>query len=132
VSDLLKFADRCEEVESGSFNLDKAILAALGFTWRGMAYWSREEKMWKGPTNFTTSIDAAMTLVPDGCSADTQQRKRIHSPPAVYIERAWAQIETLDGTEFIGNAVAVSLPLAICAAALRARSCSDVSGAAKP
>lgn len=47
--------------------LDKAILASMGFTWRGMAYWHHDEKtMWRGSTFFTASLDAALTLVPKG------------------------------------------------------------------
>jgi hypothetical protein len=65
MSDLLDLAKRCERAEGPSFDLDKAILAALGFTWRGMNYWS-SDKMWKGPSNFTSSLDAAAYLIPDG------------------------------------------------------------------
>lgn len=61
---LLDLADRVAGGETG-FYIDKAILAALGFTWRGMSYWSADDKAtWKGSSKFTQSIDSAENLLP--------------------------------------------------------------------
>lgn len=63
-ADLLALADRVEREEPG-FAMNKEILRVLGFTWRGMAYWSADDKnMWTKPIDFTTSLDAAASLVP--------------------------------------------------------------------
>ena len=44
---------------------DRAILAWMGFSWRGMNYWHHDDKtMWPDtmPTNFTASLDATVAL----------------------------------------------------------------------
>ena len=135
MGNLLELAGICETAGSGDRELDATIwLAAIpGATRRKTGHTHTASGKWcdidetRDSTgrlitvpHYTSSIDAAMTLVPAGHSADTQQRQRLLKSPE-YIERAWAQIETPDGTEFIGNAIAASVPLAICAAALRAR-----------
>lgn len=59
--------DLVERVESGEgwdSALDKDILRAFGFTWRGMDYWSADNKrIWKGETCFTAKIDAVVSLI---------------------------------------------------------------------
>ena len=66
-ADLVALAVACEKADVGSFDLNKAILATLGYTWRGMAYWFRDDShSWIGSTNFTGAIDSALTLVPEG------------------------------------------------------------------
>ena len=128
MSDLLKFADQCEAVECGSFGLDKAILAALGFTWRGMNYWSSDDKtMWNGRVDFTSSIDAAITLIPKGWTRVIDASAPEHGidvdlfPP----DNLAKKIRDVKGSS-------LREPLAICAAALRARSRVDVGGSPTP
>jgi hypothetical protein len=66
-AELLALAARVEAATEGGLALNKAILLALGYSWRGMAYWHSDDKrMWTGPTTFTTSLDAAASLVPEG------------------------------------------------------------------
>lgn len=56
--------ERLENADEGSLELDKAILMSFGFTWRGMNYWHHDNStMWRGPTFFTRSLDAAVALV---------------------------------------------------------------------
>jgi len=56
--------ERLEKATEGSLELDKAILLSFGFTWRGMNYWHHDNStMWRGPTFFTRSLDAAVALV---------------------------------------------------------------------
>lgn len=78
--------ERLEQATEGGLTLDKAILAELGFTWRGMDYWHHDNKtMWKGSTHFTSSIDAALTLVPEGWSVDlTRHRGNVGNYARVY------------------------------------------------
>jgi hypothetical protein len=62
--ELNALADRCER-ENGGMHLDQAILSALGYTWRGMAYWHRDNShLWKHSSKLTTSLDA--TVRPEG------------------------------------------------------------------
>ena len=70
MTDLVELAKRVEAGEAG-LPIHKEILAALGYTWRGMGYWYRgDSHQWKGLTGFTTSVDAAMTLVPEGWAVE--------------------------------------------------------------
>jgi hypothetical protein len=69
---------------------------------------------------FTESLDAAMTLKPDGCYVDTQERYRIHRD-LEYTDHSWARVESADGGKFLGEATAKTVPLAIVSAILRAR-----------
>lgn len=112
---LLELAARCER-EDGGFNLDKDILRALGYTWRGMAYWYRDDShTWPHkPSNFTTSLDAAVTLVPEDFywSLDSDSNARVVGP------------EDSNGRVAAGysdTAVSLVPALALCAAALKAR-----------
>jgi len=61
-ADLSALIARLEAAEVGSRELDKEILAAFGFTWRGMAYWNCEDEMWSGPSALTRSLEAALAL----------------------------------------------------------------------
>lgn len=114
MTDLSLLADRCER-EGPSRDLDKAILRALGFTWRGMAYWSADDKtMWQGPTQFTSSLDAAVTLVPADDIWDVTSTGS-----------AWCMPQDL-GEQSIGRGQTPAL--ALCVAALRARSATLKAG----
>ncbi len=62
---LLQLRERLSKATGPDRAIDKAILAAFGYTWRGMDHWHSDNKrMWSGPTFFSSSIDAAVTLVP--------------------------------------------------------------------
>lgn len=78
-----------------------------------------------GPASeYTASLDAAMTLKPKECYVDTQERYRMHRD-LEYTDRSWARVETADGGKFLGEATANTVPLAIVAAILRTRAASE-------
>lgn len=81
---------------------------------------------WKAPA-YTASIDAAMTLVPEGHIADTQER-RMNSALFERAEESWAQIESIDGGGTLSDATAQTVAIALCIAALKARSRSSRDG----
>ena len=100
MTDLNELAKRVEAGEAG-LPIHKEILAALGYTWRGLGYWYRDDShQWKGLTGFTTSFDAAMLLVPEGwvvaltiyhdCATVTLSDDRVHPVrlPCVLAEAA--------------------------------------------
>lgn len=62
MTDLAQLIADLESAQVGSLHYDKRILAALGFTWRGMAYWNSQEQ-WKGSAALTRSMDAAVALI---------------------------------------------------------------------
>lgn len=65
--ELIALAERVEALTGPCHETDKAILAALGYTWRGSAYWAADNShQWRGTTFFTKWLDAALTLVPEG------------------------------------------------------------------
>lgn len=104
---------RIEAAEEGSFDLDKEILRALGYTWRGMAYWYRDDThTWKGSVALTRSIDAALSLVPEG----------YHWSLTEHADGAGCMVHhELEQPDFNGEVTAATPALALCAAALRAR-----------
>lgn len=61
--------ERIEAAREGSLDLDRAILAHLGYSWRGMGYWKGSgatSEMWKDTPLLTRSLDGAARLVPEG------------------------------------------------------------------
>jgi len=113
---LLALAERCER-EEPSWDLDCAIAEAIG--------WYTPHRDWRRPKGdtpkFTTSLDAAVTLVPEHRSYELAysaagdkalRRARLwdwrRSALALDPDNEWA-------------ATAKTLALALCAAALRAR-----------
>lgn len=105
---------RCEQAVDSDGNLDKAILLALGYSWRGMDYWHSDDKrIWRNPSNFTASLDAALTLVPEGWSVSVSINER-HTWGQATMGRSYPTNKTI-ATEHRTPA------LALCAAALRAR-----------
>ena len=61
--------ERIEAATEGTLDLDREILAALGYTWRGMGYWKDSgvtSEMWKDTSLLTRSLDGAARLVPEG------------------------------------------------------------------
>lgn len=104
---LAALIERLEKAEAGTFALDREIAEAVG--WQGM------EKGRRLPC-YTTSIDAALTLVPEGWTSwevgsragKTRFRAEVSRLPENHIEDA-----------VIGHARAPAL--ALCIAALRAK-----------
>lgn len=108
--------ERVERATGWDSDIDKSMLRALGYTWRGMAYWhSNDRDMWKGPVFFTHSIDAAIALaerVSPGWIEVNGPRKYLNIPTPV--PNHW-RAEVSDWTGWGHTA-----PLAILAALLRA------------
>jgi hypothetical protein len=110
---MINLADKCEGCRGPDRATDKAIaLALLG---------PERFRDVEGP-NYTASLDAAMSLKPDGWCIDAG------TGGGAYALGPWArcypdtQRGQLDGT---GNRNAATVPLAICSAALRARAIAD-------
>lgn len=140
---LIELAERCEKLTRPCRETDALIAAALrivpvGHPW--LSRWTGEIRAtghcvqafndkgessanWR-PFTYTASLDAAMTLVPEGCYVDTQERYRIHRD-LEYTDHSWARVESADGGKFLGSATAKTVPLAIVAAILRARAESE-------
>jgi hypothetical protein len=132
---LLALADRCEQAAGPDRELDVAIARALG--WKPLyrddysKWWppaavedsrARKRSILHHPTQplpaFTASLDAAVTLVPEGCDWHCQ------SNPSV--TACWASVSPVKrGIELLewgsGMRRASTPALALCAAALRAR-----------
>ena len=116
MTDLAQLIADLECAQVGSLHYDKRILAALGFTWRGMAYWNGQEQ-WKGSAQLTRSLDAIVALI-----------ERILPGVA-----GWSvALDTYDNsaaiTDMAGEtrgAVAKTLPLALCIAFLKAMEQAD-------
>jgi len=112
--DWQELANRCENADGPSRSLDAAIAKAIG-----AEHGVKEEVFYETRSIhyidecaafYTASIDAALTLVPAQCQfqLDTLAAKG-----------AWVRIHSLEASE-IWDSEAKTLPLAICAAALRA------------
>jgi len=131
---LLDLADRCER-EEPSWGLCGEIEAALfpGVTWwRGPGPWLLEKDGRRfNPPGYAFSLDAAVTLVPEGCSWDV--RFRSHHDCAVDVGEDWATRHPTQHSAHVWrmahrglydireNGTAKTPTLALCAAALRAR-----------
>ena len=119
--DLLKLAEKCEQATGPDRELDAEIAAELGWKEASALFWHDGYQARELP-RFTRSIDAALTLVPEGCvfmvantgvdgpKADMTQSSAIVGPP--------------DDTA-IDYTTAATPALALCAASLRARAQSD-------
>lgn len=61
----LALAARCEQATGADREIDKEIVAALGYSWRGMAYWDNatSTKTLPGSGFYTHSIDAITALI---------------------------------------------------------------------
>lgn len=129
---LLDLAERCERATGPDRELDYEIAAAVNLWLAEQAYsrvpgdngWYSETPFIKGAnkvapsSDYTASIDAAMTLVPEGLHWVLKSS----DPKAVARIGGWKT-----GNYRIIGADAATRTLALCAAALRARS-TDVQG----
>jgi hypothetical protein len=113
-------AQRCEQATGPDGNLNKTILRALGYTWRGMDYWHSDNKrIWINPSNFTASLDAALTLVPEGWrwSLDWTQRPHYQDCGRADLYAPGSGIKPPD----VCDVYAATPAIALCIAALKAR-----------
>lgn len=119
-SDTLRaLADRCEQ-QAPSRELDIAIATALGWTRHKL-----DPSLWRDPENddgrprnvrrYTTSLDAAVTLVPEDCGF--MLGKYWRKEPGIWWSAHLAWGTSGDGAEVFDLR---SPALALCAAALRA------------
>jgi hypothetical protein len=124
---LLGLADRCEQATGPDRELDRLIVLSLGADIERIpgsaadgsqdGFVDRKGVLPKGFA-YTASLDSAMTLVPEGAGFKLA---------SVSFEK-WAQVvredKLPDGTAIISggsSAKAATLPLAMCAAALKTR-----------
>ena len=106
---LLALAERCEKATGGDRELDEEIGAAIG---KPSHFTDDEGSRFRITRRYTASLDAAMSLVPEGDLHLEIKRGKV-----------WA---------FVGSpiraATAATPALALCAAALRARATLDPTG----
>lgn len=136
LGDWLTLADRCEKATGPDRRLDVEIAVAVDWRWddwepdeataRAMAEkhgidWlagrAKEgiSSMWRHMPRYTASLDAAMTLVPDGWTAWELRSRRRMTAFVAEISRE------CDDDEEAKQGHAATPALALCAAALRAR-----------
>ena len=126
MSDLIA---RLEAATEGSRELDYKIALTQGWTLQKMKgdrkpYWREpgETQYYMrstyGPPHYTTSLDDAMTLVPEGCDVDLQTRKRYCS---IY---RWDDSRGY-GVPLGSTCDAETPVLALCIAALKAREATN-------
>lgn len=122
MSDLLKLAERCEAATGPDRELDGAVHTAVtgfeprrgGIGWPDNALVVPGFPGWVPLPAYTASIDAAMSLVPSGMEFGCGSKDDSGS--------AWAWVGKFHGPLNIEEGEPTSAALALCAAALRARS----------
>lgn len=119
--ELLALAERVEEAEGPDRELDREIKAAVGDAWDYAADWGPRDNCHPVANAYTASLDAVMTLVPEGW----RLRQMNFSGPCAD-DRKW-HLNLHGGREggdtFVGRGRTPAL--ALCAAALRARASGD-------
>lgn len=126
MSDLLTLAERCER-EEPAWELECEIgcaVQAAGTIVRASEGWlinrgTQHEPQWEPykPPRYTTSLDAAVTLVPDGAEWNLTNLYGVaHSEVGLNFS---------DGNWQTGRHIGGHLALALCAAALRARAAME-------
>lgn len=137
---LLELAERCEAATGPDARLNAEIVAALnnallkpyppqtdfgpGQRWQ---FWSLDGKHFLGNEAkhpfkvlpFTASVDAALTLVPEGWDGALYLATDTHKPEVQLETPAMRSALSMDDERVEG--AAATLPLALCAAALRAK-----------
>lgn len=131
MSDLLELAERCEKAEGPDRELGREVLLACGWRKTQAGHFLGPIFLWSSPdwaSSFdddrfhrhdpTASIDAALTLVPDGTGHDPFWMLKASNPnnPSGCRAEIWAKDVS---RPFRGKAATPAL--ALCAAALRAR-----------
>lgn len=111
MSDLIKLAERCEQATGPDRELECRIwIAFQPFDFQTARLVVEDLEQWVAP-RYTASIDAALTLVPEGCLWELNQ----------WANGASAECATTKPYEPQGRRAAATPALALCAAALRAR-----------
>ena len=128
--ELLELADRCER-EEASRELDAAVLIACGHQAilrsrvMGWEYRPNRIGIWQSMPSPTSSLDAALTLVPEGDDVFWRVGHDQHDPSGFRAQVLLAsRAEPRDGFFAVADAPA----LALCAAALRARAAVSCKG----
>lgn len=119
--ELVKLAERCEAASGADRELDREIAVAVGHPWDYAADWGSRGHERPVAFPYTASIDAAMTLIKDCDVLITLSEIKGDGMPYCVIGNP-CTAETF-------SAVADTMPLAICASALRAR--ATTTGEAK-
>lgn len=137
MTDLLRLAELCEKAVGADRELDALIRCACHHPWewhirpakKPGTVTARYESGSHGTfiaQRFTASLDAAMTLVPEGWSwgitAETERLLSGHTPFSASVRRYWT---SFDQDHFCRGATPA---LALCAAALRARASTKAAG----
>lgn len=120
--DLLELAERCEQAEGPDRELDALIHCAHdpGYRivrWATIAFVSGNGGHATNPINYSGSLDAAMTLVPEGWNGNLGF---IPTRPRYWVELARPEHDPLLVGKYSGRSNH-SAALALCAAAFRAR-----------
>ena len=129
MADLDTLIAELEQASEGSRDLDARVALAAGWLRKfgddGRTYWKHGDDSWLaisdgGPDFYpTTSIDAALTLVPEGFVWGVGTD--IDEGPSAVLTRYPADYKTGDGFEYHEHTTAATPPLALCIAALKAR-----------
>ena len=103
---LLALAERCEQAAGPDRELDFAIAAGLG--------WPDSPNLHQHARRYTESLDAAITLVPEGCDWHVQANPSVGA--------CWASVGGPIKQRISSDVRKAATPaLALCAGALRAR-----------
>lgn len=132
---LLELAERCEQAKASSPELDAQICAAARVVASKDWQWAYNYPDWEGRADgrvylekggpsfsapsYTSSIDAAMTLVPDGVGDSISEEIKVElwGSHGVYPPHVRASAWVMGAR----RTYAATMPLALCAAALRRR-----------
>lgn len=117
IPDAASLAQRIESADCGSRELDTEIAQAVGFDFQpefGGA-------ITRSPPAYSTSLDAAMTLVPDLGGIDGQRFDLFN-----FARCAAARVYSDEDADY--KATAKTAPLALCAAALKSRAHAEKGG----
>jgi hypothetical protein len=123
---LIELAERCEKASEPDRETEARI--AMELAWRkttlgqaGRVWYDQDGNLEAVPPKYTASLDAALTLLPEGSEWRLERRfSKAMSP-------AYASVWNPGATDvdFHANAHGKSPALALCAAALRARAAMD-------
>lgn len=117
MSDLEELARKVEALDGDDWQTRRDIAAALGWTEKQVGqviawYAPNDPYMKAGPPKWLTSIDATLTLVPEGLAYN------LGNDIAFCWAHVWDDTPDYDGEPYEGHAS--TLPCALTAAALRA------------
>lgn len=123
MSELLKLAERCEKAGGPDRVLDAEIYIAVRDNLPQMAALTVSGDVSDHVPKVTASLDAALTLVPEGWSKFFTQFPGLPAEASTFECRADSKGKFWHGTDMAdsGRVKAATPALALCAAALRAR-----------